>query len=247
MSELVRINKHSLSIKELNRQRLVTFEDIDILHERPEGTAKRNFNKNFNRFTNGKHFFRFADEDLKKLKQSTNFVPSNTKEIILITEKGYLLLVKSFNDDLAWQVQEQLIDRYFRAKEILRQQKLNPQWQETRQQNKANRLRETAEVKNYVQYCEDCGSKNAGTYYSTISTLVNKAVGISQKQRDNASTETLQLITLLENTIRRTLIDEVNKQTEYHEIYYVCKRKVSDIMAVVYLPEYKLLPTGTEG
>lgn len=37
---------------------------------------------------------------------------------MLITERGYLKLVKTFSDDLAWDVQDQLIDGYFRAKTL---------------------------------------------------------------------------------------------------------------------------------
>ena len=34
--------------------------------------------------------------------------------LTLITESGYLMLVKSFTDDLAWDVQRQLVNTYFR-------------------------------------------------------------------------------------------------------------------------------------
>jgi len=34
-----------------------------------------------------------------------------------LTERGYLLLVKTFRDQLAWQVQEQLVEGYFRDRE----------------------------------------------------------------------------------------------------------------------------------
>ena len=33
--------------------------------------------------------------------------------MILVTESGYFMLVKSFTDDLAWDVQRQLVKRYF--------------------------------------------------------------------------------------------------------------------------------------
>ena len=39
----VKINNTDLLVKEFNGQRVVTFKDIDMLHERVEGTAKRNF------------------------------------------------------------------------------------------------------------------------------------------------------------------------------------------------------------
>ncbi len=37
------------------------------------------------------------------------------ESVTLITESGYLMLVKSFTDDLAWAVQRQLVNTYFRA------------------------------------------------------------------------------------------------------------------------------------
>ena len=43
--------------------------------------------------------------------------PKAHEDIILITENGYLMLVKSLTDDLAWEVQRQLINTYFKAKE----------------------------------------------------------------------------------------------------------------------------------
>lgn len=44
-----------------------------------------------------------------------------------MTESGYLMLAKSFTDDLAWQVQRELVNFYFRAKDIISEQadKLN--------------------------------------------------------------------------------------------------------------------------
>lgn len=39
-------------------------------------------------------------------------------DITLLTESGYLMLVKSFTDDLAWQVQRQLVKFYFSRKTL---------------------------------------------------------------------------------------------------------------------------------
>ncbi len=35
------------------------------------------------------------------------------EKVILVTESGYLMLVKSFTDDLAWKVQRELVKSYF--------------------------------------------------------------------------------------------------------------------------------------
>ena len=49
MNNLIHIGNVDISIKEYKGQRVVTFKDIDMVHERPEGTARRNFNTNLRR------------------------------------------------------------------------------------------------------------------------------------------------------------------------------------------------------
>lgn len=57
MSNLISINNKQIRIKEYNGQRVVTFKDIDEVHQRPEGTAKRNFSENKNRFIKDIDYF----------------------------------------------------------------------------------------------------------------------------------------------------------------------------------------------
>jgi hypothetical protein len=123
LSNITVINNNQLIVKEYEGQRIVTFKDIDTLHERPEGTAGRNFRENHyesdgetERFIKGIDYFYLTGGELSDYKQTTNFVGSNAKELILITESGYLMLVKSFTDDLAWKVQRELVSNYFRFK-----------------------------------------------------------------------------------------------------------------------------------
>lgn len=101
----------------------MTFRDIDTVHERPEGTARKRFADNKDRFTLGKHYFVLYPKDLENTelseKRTLEKCVLSNRGTTLITEKGYLLLVKSFTDDLAWKVQEDLIDTYFNVHEIL--------------------------------------------------------------------------------------------------------------------------------
>lgn len=46
MNELIHIENTDISVKEYKGQRVVTFKDIDMVHGRPDGTARRNFNTN---------------------------------------------------------------------------------------------------------------------------------------------------------------------------------------------------------
>lgn len=118
MSNIVKINNYGIQVKEFNGQRVVTFKDIDLAHNRPEGTAGRNFRENRNRFIENVDYFEVNQPDeIRRLGIERPQGGTPTK-IILITESGYLMLVKSFTDDLSWQVQRQLVNTYFRAKSL---------------------------------------------------------------------------------------------------------------------------------
>ena len=108
-------------IKVWNGQRVVTFKDIDEAHERPKGTARRNFSYNKKHFVEGVDYFKIKPTDLEntELHEKRTIGISNVppRGISLITESGYLMIVKSFDDDLSWEVQRQLVNGYFKAKE----------------------------------------------------------------------------------------------------------------------------------
>lgn len=126
MNSLVNIENTQLEVKEYRGQRVVTFKDIDMVHGRPEGTARRNFNANKNRFIEGEDYFIVGSDEIRTshlFAISENDFTSKA----LITEQGYLILVKSFTDDLAWQVQRKLVNSYFRVNKLAND--LSPQMQ----------------------------------------------------------------------------------------------------------------------
>lgn len=114
-NQIVKINNTDLSVKEFNGQRVVTFKDIDMLHERVEGTAKRNFNEHKKHLIKDVDYFEVKQSDFQKYEIRTLEIPN--RGLTLITESGYLMLVKSLQDDLAWKVQRELVNNYFRVKE----------------------------------------------------------------------------------------------------------------------------------
>lgn len=118
MDNLIRINNHDIQAKEFKGQRIVTFKDIDMVHERPEGTAKRNFTENRERFIENVDYFIARPSDFGKYENRTLEIPN--RGLTLITESGYLMLVKSFTDDLAWKVQRELVNSYFREERLTR-------------------------------------------------------------------------------------------------------------------------------
>lgn len=240
MTNTINILGNEVSIKEYDGQRVVTFKDIDLVHQRPEGTARKRFNDNKKHFVEGIDYFKVPyNEDIEsppggrsifdevaniegyrgidysgfiyltqdtstkywkigrsKSKRNTekrlnlarttnlenykyfscldtlkanklilerlvNFKVKNSwydcelsqiietiqqvikeveetfepreyhkggyhGDITLVTESGYLMLVKSFTDDLSWEVQRCLVNTYFKAKELVKDTSQNP-------------------------------------------------------------------------------------------------------------------------
>ncbi|HBF5775177.1 TPA: phage antirepressor KilAC domain-containing protein [Clostridioides difficile] len=132
MNNLVLINDKKLQVKEFKGERVVTFKEIDLIHERAEGTAKRNFTENKKYFIENIDYFEVSTKIVPSLELYgfSKFAPNG----ILITESGYLMLVKSLTDDLAWTVQRELVNNYFRVKENEQQPKLPTTYKEALQQ-----------------------------------------------------------------------------------------------------------------
>ena len=187
LGEIEKINNLELTVKVYQNQRVITFKDIDTVHERPEGTAKRNFDTNKRHFIKGEDYFLLKPSDFEKNEIRTLEIPN--RGLTVFTESGYLMLVKSFTDDLAWEVQRQLVKNYFRKPQRL-------YWQQTRQQTKDSRLLETECIKEFVAYAKNQGSQHAERYYCSFTSLANKAVGIDCS-RENATIQQLNNLSLI--------------------------------------------------
>ena len=112
-SALVCINSVEIHPVVVRGQRVLIFTQIDKVHGRPEGTARRNFTENKSRLIEGQDFFVITRKSsMDEIRALGNIPP---KGITVVTESGYLLLVKSFTDDLAWQIQRELVNAYFRV------------------------------------------------------------------------------------------------------------------------------------
>lgn len=115
MNEIITINQQQIAAKEYQGQRVVTLKDIDLVHNRPEGTARKRFNDNREHFIEGTDYFKICASEIRthKIMELSSKVQ---EDVTLITESGYFMLVKSFTDDLAWEVQRALVNNYFRVK-----------------------------------------------------------------------------------------------------------------------------------
>jgi len=99
-------------------------------YETTTDTIKVNFNRNKERYQEGKHFFVLEGEDKREFLNHLEIQDSLNREQIvtglkkaaklyLWTEKGALLHAKSLNTDKAWEVYDHLVETYFRAKRVV--------------------------------------------------------------------------------------------------------------------------------
>lgn len=115
--ETIKVNE--IQVKEYKGNRVVTFKDIDAVHGRVEGTASRNFLENKSKLIEGEDYYILS----KKQNNEIRGLEIPNRGLTVVTETGYLMLVKSLTDELAWQVQRDLVKTYFRVKEVMQQPK----------------------------------------------------------------------------------------------------------------------------
>lgn len=116
MEKIIKIGDVNIQVKAFKGKRVVTFKDIDLVHKRPDGTARKRFNDNQKRFIPEDDYYFVKPKDVETSEIRTSEI--NNAGTYLITESGYLMLVKSFTDDLAWEVQRKLVNVYFRINEL---------------------------------------------------------------------------------------------------------------------------------
>lgn len=119
MQEVVKIGNNDLQVKVYKGQRVVTFKDIDRVHERKAETAKYRFRDNKKHFISGVDYFEVTKKDVGANFATTYGFSNKAPKGILVTESGYLMIVKSFTDDLAWKVQRDLVNTYFKFNEVV--------------------------------------------------------------------------------------------------------------------------------
>lgn len=106
----VMINDVNVPVIEMNGERVMKLSDVDRVHGRKRGTASARFNSNKSRFVLGKDYYQVTMKEL----MAGNVIKGRPNiKVNLITKSGYLMLVKMFNDDTAWEVQRRLVDFYF--------------------------------------------------------------------------------------------------------------------------------------
>lgn len=105
-----------LQVIEKENQRVLTTAVLAQEYGTTTQIIVNNFNRNKERYINGKHYYCLEGEELKNFKTTTQIDLSLNKvnKLYLWTERGALLHAKSLNTDRAWEVYDILVETYFK-------------------------------------------------------------------------------------------------------------------------------------
>ncbi|EEK7292828.1 ORF6N domain-containing protein [Salmonella enterica subsp. enterica serovar Montevideo] len=104
-----------------NHLPVITTELLAELYGTERQRLTNNFNRNKERFIEGKHFFLIEGDELRELKNRNSLrvsvkIARNVRSLILWTERGAARHAKMLETDQAWDVFEKLEDCYFSQK-----------------------------------------------------------------------------------------------------------------------------------
>jgi phage antirepressor YoqD-like protein len=107
---------NGLQVIEHKNQRVLTTVQLAELYETERQIITNNFNRNKDRYEEGRHYFFLEGETLKEFKaiNQIDFLQT-TGRYYIWTERGALLHAKSLNTDRAWEVYEYLLETYFKT------------------------------------------------------------------------------------------------------------------------------------
>lgn len=111
-----------LAVIEQSGIRVLTTNQLADAYGTDAKMINRNFQRNAERYEQGKHFFALSGEELREFKGSRQIDPNLKFASILYlwTEKGAWLHAKSLSTDKAWDAYEMLVDDYYRMQQQIK-------------------------------------------------------------------------------------------------------------------------------
>lgn len=104
---------------EYGNQRVLTTAQLAEFYGTDTVRISQNYIRNMDKYQIGVHNFKIEGDYLKAFKADYQiYIPSNINSLMLWTEKGTFLHAKSLNTDKAWEVYGELVDTYFKIKEL---------------------------------------------------------------------------------------------------------------------------------
>jgi len=154
-------------------------------------------------------------------------------------------LAMRFKGEKAFSWQRLFIRDFFRMEQALLRQG-NLEWRREREQGKEIHLILTDEIKLFIDYAISQGSQNAKNYYSTITKMQYKALGLIEKNekidkefRNTLDVMDLHILLSSEIIARKALMDGIDKKLHYKDIFQLAKQRVLQYAGLVLIKHTK--------
>lgn len=116
-----------MQIREYDGQRVVTFDDICAVHKCERKRLTKHFERKRKHFLKDEDYYELTRKELNDLTSPNSKIIGNPMiKAYLFTESGYLMIIKCLDDDLAWKVQRQLVNSYFKVQQEIPERKTYP-------------------------------------------------------------------------------------------------------------------------
>lgn len=114
------------------------------------------------------------------------------------------------------------------------------EWFKVRKDGKLVRRTITDRIQTLIPYARQQGSKNYDKLYMTYSMLVNKLLGLKKGDREKVDINTLNYISQLEDVMQGVMYSEMEKGTQYKEIYQLCKKQGQQLVDIWSIGNFKV-------
>lgn len=182
-------------------------------------------------------------EELSTLESKSFKTKGQTGTEFFLTEEQAAFLGTLFrNNKKSVQFKKRLVKKFFIMKKALARfeyQKHDPVYIEARQDGKFIRHDETDALKVLIEYAKKVGCSEGfvKSCYSNYTTMVNQALFVIpkgyKKVRESLATFQLRRVAVAEELVGRLVLEEIALKTNYRNIYYICKDKITDLGEVI--------------
>lgn len=226
---LIKVENKELTVKEWNGQRVVTAWDIAKLHEREVRRVNENFEYVKDKLIENEDYFLIKRQEISESKfPIQDFIPNNVKEIPLFTESGYLMLVKTFTDDLSWNIQRALVKSYFTLKTVVKEIKqTEAQKKRLEIMDRNSRARMSKEFSKLATQIDNPKFKEILNVYAANTLADNEILPLPRlEQKTYTATELGNILGISGNMVGR-LANEHNLKTDEYGYWAYDKSKHS--------------------
>ena len=161
-----------------------------------------------------------------------NYKGSTQEKVYFLNEEqATLLMTYMRNSEITRKFKKELVRQFYAMRRFLIE-KQSKVWNDMRENNKQNRLKETDVIKELVEYAKEQGSTHADKLYMTYTNLAKKVIG---GDRDHITISELSTLTLAESVILQTIRIDMSMGMHYKDIYKDCKERIEKLSEIAYL------------